>query len=601
MSTRIPLRSEIAVEWTWDAASVYADDQAWEAAFAELDAELNTAEGYKGRLHEQPEQLADWLETVDRWRGTAEKLFTYALMFRTVDMADSAAGALYSRATAISARCEAAVAFTEPELLAIGFETLDNWMEQSSRLAVYRHAFDKLKIRAPHVRSAEVEELLGKISEPFSSASMIHSVLSDADLVFEQARGSDGSSHDVGHGAIGSLLVNPDREVRRTAWENYADAFLAHKNSMASCMETGVKQQVFLARARNYATGLDASLALGNVPNEVFHSLLETFRKHLPTWHRYWHLRRKVFGYKQMHEYDIKAPLTSKSPHVPFSKAMDWISAGMQPLGDEYVSIMRKGVLEDRWVDVYPNQNKRMGAFSAGTQGTHPFILMSYNDDIFSMSTLAHELGHSMHSYYAWQTQPPVYSNYALFVAEVASNFNQAMVRAHLLKESDDRDFQIAVIEEAMSNFHRYFFIMPTLSRFELEIHTRVENGQALSADSLNNLMADLYAEAYGDAIEIDRDRIGSTWSQFPTHLYYHYYIFQYATGISGAHALVDGILKEGKPAAERYINFLKAGGSSYPLDALKQAGVDLSTSAAVESTFAVLESYVDRLEGLLL
>lgn len=601
MSTRIPLRSEVAVEWTWDASSVYADDQAWEQAFAALEAELSKAESYKGHLHEQPEQLADWLETVDRWRNTAEKLFTYALMHRTVDMADSAAGALYSRASAITARCEAAVSFTEPELLAIGFETLEKWMEQSSRLAVYRHAFDKLKQRAPHVRSAEVEELLGQLSEPFDSASMIHSVLSDADLVFEAARDSDGNTHDLGHGTIGALLVSPDRELRRSAWENYANAFLAHKNSMASCMETGVKQQVFIARARNYPTALDASLAVGNVPTEVFHSLIATFRKHLPTWHRYWHLRRKVLGYDRLREYDIKAPLTSKAPHVPFLTAVDWISEGMRPLGNEYVSIMRDGILEQRWVDVYPNQNKRMGAFSAGTQGTHPFILMSYNDDIFSMSTLAHELGHSMHSYYAWQTQPTVYSNYALFVAEVASNFNQAMVRAHLLKQNDDRDFQIAVIEEAMSNFHRYFFIMPTLSRFELEIHTRVEKGQALSADTLNNLMADLFAEAYGDAVEVDRDRTGSTWAQFATHLYYHFYVFQYATGISGAHALVNAVLQEGQPAAERYINFLKAGGSCYPLEALKQAGVDLSTPDPVESTFAVLEGYVDRLASLLL
>jgi oligoendopeptidase F len=272
----------------------------------------------------------------------------------------------------------------------------------------------------------------------------------------------------------------------------------------------------------------------------------------------------------------------------------------MRPLGEEYVSTLRRGVLEDRWVDIYPNQGKRAGAFSSGTFGTHPFIMLNYNDDIYSMSTLAHELGHSMHSYYTWRTQPQVYANYTLFVAEVASNFNQAMVRAHLLNTNSDPDFQIAVIEEAMSNFHRYFFIMPTLARFELEIHQRVERGEALTAESLNALMTELFREGYGDEVVIDADRIGITWAQFPTHLYSNFYAYQYATGISGAHTLAAGVLEEGPAAAERYLSFLKAGGSLFPLDALKLAGVDLSTPEPVEKTFAILAQMVGRLEQAL-
>jgi len=261
---------------------------------------------------------------------------------------------------------------------------------------------------------------------------------------------------------------------------------------------------------------------------------------------------------------------------------------------------MRRGLTEQRWVDVYPNQGKRMGAYSHGVHGTHPYILMSYNDDIFSMSTLAHELGHSMHSYLTWQSQPLVYADYSLFVAEVASNFNQAMVRAHLLDTNHDRDFQIAVIEEAMANFYRYFFIMPTLARFELEIHQRIERGEALTADSMIALMADLFQEGYGDEVQVDRARVGSTWCQFSTHLYSNFYVYQYATGIAAANALAADILA-GKPgAAENYLAFLKAGGSLYPLDALKLAGVDMATPAPVERAFGVLASYVDRLETLL-
>jgi len=332
----------------------------------------------------------------------------------------------------------------------------------------------------------------------------------------------------------------------------------------------------------------------------VFHNLIATYRSNLPTWHRYWKLRKRALGFDTLAAYDVKAPLTDKMPNVPLAQSIDWICAGMRPLGEEYVAVMRDGLLEQRWVDVYPNQGKRMGAYSHGVHGTHPYILMSYNDDIFSMSTLAHELGHSMHSYLTWQNQPVVYSSYSLFVAEVASNFNQAMVRAHLLETNRDRDFQIAVIEEAMANFYRYFFIMPTLARFELEIHQRIERGEALTADSMIALMADLFQEGYGDEVQVDRARVGSMWCQFSTHLYSNFYVYQYATGIAAANALAADILDSQPGAAESYLTFLQAGGSLYPLDALNLAGVDMTTPAPVERAFGVLASYIDRLETLL-
>ncbi len=311
-------------------------------------------------------------------------------------------------------------------------------------------------------------------------------------------------------------------------------------------------------------------------------------------------MRRRALGYDTLHVYDEKAPLTPNKPHVPFAQGVEWVLHGLEPLGDEYVSAARRGILEQRWVDVYPNQGKRAGAFSTGSPGTQPFILMSYNDDLFSMSTLAHELGHSMHKYFTNQTQPYVYNRYGIFLAETASNFNQAMVRAHLLKTYADPQFQIAVIEEAMSNFHRYFFIMPTLARFELEIHTRIERGQALTARNMTDLLADLFGEGYGSQVQMDRERVGITWAEFPTHLYMNFYVYQYATGISGAHALSEAILSGQPGAVERYLGFLKSGGSQYPLDTLKQAGVDLTTPEPVETTFGVLAGLVDHLEGLL-
>jgi oligoendopeptidase F len=423
-------------------------------------------------------------------------------------------------------------------------------------------------------------------------------MLTGADMQFRPGRNAGGGPVEVAQGSIDDILAGPDREARRTAWQSYTDEFLAHKHTLANNLATSISQNVFQMRARRHPTTLEASLFSNNIPLEVFHNLIATFKKNLPTWHRYWRIRRKALGVETLHPYDIWAPLTKARPHVPYETAVAWICDGMAPLGSEYVETVRRGCLEQRWVDKYPNQGKFSGAFSSGVQGTHPFIVMTYTDDIFSLSTLAHELGHSMHSYYSWRTQPYVYSGYSLFVAEVASNFNQAMVRAHLLRNNPQRDFQISVIEEAMNNIHRYFFIMPTLARFELECHERVERGQGLNAEGMIGLMADLFAEAYGGEVNVDRERVGITWAMF-SHLYADYYVYQYATGISGAMALSKRILAGEPGAAEAYIEFLRTGSSLYPLDALRRAGVDLSTPAPVETAFGVLAGLVDQLESL--
>jgi oligoendopeptidase F len=471
-------------------------------------------------------------------------------------------------------------------------------MKDEPKLAFFAHYVEKLEKRQTHVRSGEIEEVLAMVNDPFFAATSIYNALNNAELTFQPAIASDGTPHEVGQASISALITHPDREVRRTAWENYSDGYLRFKSTLAATLTATIRQDVFNARARGYESSLHASLAPNNIPVEVFHNLVEVFKQNLPTWQRYWRLRKKLLGYDTFHVYDIKAPLTSKKPVVPFHQAVGWITEGMAPLGKEYVDILRHGCMEERWVDYARNRGKREGAFSSGSMGTRPFIMMSYADDVFSLSTLAHELGHSLHSYHSRLNQPFIYSRYSLFVAEVASNFNQAMVRRHLLKTQTSPEFQISLIEEAMSNYHRYFFIMPTLARFELELHNRAENGKPINADILIGLTADLFKEGYGDEVEFDRDRIGITWAQFG-HMYMNFYVYQYATGIAGAHALVDGILS-GKPeAAQKYLDFLNLGGSMYPLDALQMAGVDLTTTEPVEKAFSVLAGLVDRLEQL--
>jgi oligoendopeptidase F len=353
-------------------------------------------------------------------------------------------------------------------------------------------------------------------------------------------------------------------------------------------------------RARKHESTLAASLFDLNIPTDVFHNLINTFQKNLPVWHRYFEIRRKALGLRKLTYYDMWAPIGKKKVKVPFEKAVDLICESLAPLGQDYVETVRRGCLEERWVDIYPNQGKSEGAFSWGTQGTYPFINMSYTDEVTSMSTLAHELGHSMHSYLTWKNQPFVYTDYSLFVAEVASNFHQAMMRGHLLQTVKDKNFLIALIEEAVGgNFFRYFFQMPILARFELETHQRAERDDPLTADSMIDLMADLFQEGFGPNFDIDRQRVGMTWSTFG-HLFSDYYVYAYATGISGAHALAGKILRGEPNAVENYLGFLKSGNSDYSLNVLKNAGADLTTPQAVEETFSVMESYVDRLEKLL-
>jgi oligoendopeptidase F len=602
MSTAtVPLRSEIPVEDTWDLASIFATPAEWEANLAALKARLPQAQRFAGHLGDSPARLAEWLDFYQELLRDTQRLAMYAFLDYSTDTNVQAAAARTGQANSLNAEVQAAVAFAEPELMAIGIDALRHWMGEYPALAIYDHYFDDLERQSAHIRSAEVEELLGQLEDPFRTANATHGILTNSEMVFAPAHSEDGAqSFEVTHGTMGALLSDLDRTVRRTAWESYADAHLAFKNTMANSLAAGIKQDVLVARARRYDSSLEAALFPNAIPLSVFHNLIDVFKRNLPTWHRYWRLRRKVLGVETLHEYDIKAPLSAGKVHVPFAQSVDWICEGMAPLGEEYVSVLRRGALHERWVDIYPNKGKRLGAFSYGGPGTHPFIMMSYNDDLFSTSTLAHELGHSLHSYLSWQTQPLIYARYTLFAAEVASNFNQAMVRDYLLRTQTDRDFQIGVIEEAMSNFHRYFFIMPTLARFELELHERAEAGKPLTASSFNSLMADLFAEVYGDDVQMDRERTGSTWAQFSTHLYSNFYVYQYATGIAGAHALAHGVL-EGKPGAvDHYLDFLRSGGAYYPLDALSAAGVDLSSPQPVEIAFGILADYVGRLETLL-
>jgi oligoendopeptidase F len=602
MTPALPSRADVAEEYTWNIASIFASEAEWEAAFQRIESALPGLARFEGRLAESAAMLRDWLHTTEELSDLLGRVFAYSRLQADADTSNQQALALANRAIGLGARYGAAMAFAYPELLAIDPARIEAFMQESPDLERYRHFFANVQRQRAHVRSAEVENLLAQASEPLGTSWKAYGQLVDSDLDFGSVSDSQGELHQVAQGTLDTLLQGGDRTLRQRAWRAYADGYLGMKNTLAVLLTGNIQTDVFWARTYRYDNALEAALSVNNIPVEVYHTVIDACRRHLPIWHRYWEVRRRALGLEKLAVCDIFAPLTDHEPHVPYAQAVEWIAAGLAPLGADYVQTARAGLTSERWVDIYPNRGKRSGAYSGGSYGTSPFILMSYTNTLESMSTLTHELGHSMHSYLSRTHQPFVYGNYSIFVGEVASNFNQALVRAHLLAQQPERAFQIAILEEAMRNFHRYFFLMPILAQFELHVHTQVEQGQALTADGMSAHLLALFREGYGAAIDIapeDEPRVGITWAQFH-HLYMNFYVYQYASGIAAAHALAEPILAGEAGAAERYLDFLKAGSSRYPIDAVKLAGIDMTTPEPMERAFAVLEGFVARLEELL-
>jgi oligoendopeptidase F len=597
MAKTLPRRDEVPKADQWDIESLFPSEAAWEAAFTKAEGELASVAEYKDRLGSSAKTLLEALQARDRVGNDVQWVALYSGMMVAGDTTNQENLARDDRAGGLLARWGAASAFFEPEILAIAPETLEQFIKDEPGLALYRHYFDQLALIRDHVRSAEVEAVLAEFGDVAASGWRTHNALEDADMKFGPVPDDDGSEVELAQGNWLRLATSDKRTVRKAAWQGYADGYIRMKNTFAAALTGQIKGDVFYARARHYASAREATMHPYNIPPEVFDNLISTVRANLPLWHRYWSIRRRALGVSELHPYDLYVPLATADEVITYDKGVEMLREGLAPLGEEYVTAAIRGITEQRWVDKYPNVGKGAGAFSTGAYGTHPFMMQNYDNDLLSLSTLAHELGHSMHTYYTCRTQPPIYSNYSMFVAETASNFNQALMRAHLLK-SDDRRFKIAVIEEGMSNFKRYFFIMPILAQYELEMHERVERGEGLTADGMSAKIAELYGEGYGEQVVMDPDRVGITWAQFP-HMYGNFYVYQYATGISAANALAAGVVEEGQPAAARYIEFLKAGNSVFPLDALKLAGIDMTTPEPIERAFSVLTGLVDQLDTL--
>jgi oligoendopeptidase F len=515
------------------------------------------------------------------------------------DTTNSFYQAYNDRARNLYAQASSEMAYIVPEILSVPEEKIQAFLQENEELKVYSHSLDEINRQRPHVLSESEEALLAQASEVLGSSSNTFGMLNNADLKFPSIQDENGEEVEVTHGRYIQFLESEDQRVRRDAFQAVYDTYGKYKNTFASTLSGAVKKNNFYARVRKYDSARQAALSNNNIPEAVYDQLVNTVNDHLPLLHRYIEIRKRALELDELHMYDLFTPLEKEAKiEVKYEEAQDILLKALAKLGDEYVSILKEAY-ENRWVDVHENRGKRSGAYSSGTYGTNPYILMNWQDNVNNLFTLAHEFGHSVHSYYTRKTQPYVYGDYSIFVAEVASTCNEALLNDYLLQTTEDKKKRLYLLNHYLETFRGTVFRQTMFAEFEHAIHTKVQEGHALTPDLLTSMYYDLNKKYFGDALVIDEE-IGLEWSRIP-HFYYNYYVYQYATGFSAATALSKKILEEGEPAVEKYIgHFLKAGSSDYPIEVLKKAGVDMTSPAPVKEALQVFEEKLNELEQLL-
>ncbi|WP_424007180.1 oligoendopeptidase F [Haloferax denitrificans] len=593
----VPERSDIDEEYKWDLDSIYASDDEWEAAYEDVAERVPELASYEGRATEDPETLLELFETMEEVLREVSMVVSYANLRSSQDTRNQEYQAQAGRAEALASRARSAVSYLDPELQELGRDGVDEFVGEEPELAAYEHYFDDVLRTKEHTRSAEVEEVLADLSDVTGASSDIYSMLANADLEFPTVEKPDGTSVEITQGNFTKLQKHPDREFRRTVHEEFYDRWADVRNAVGTSLKNSVKKDVKTARIRDYDAAREAALDGPNVPVEVYDNLLDTVRDNLGHLHRHAELKREAIGADELQMWDLYVSLTGDhGPEIPYEQAKEYIVEAVEPLGEAYQERMAEG-LDDRWVDVYENRGKRSGAYSAGTYDTQPFIMMNYQDDAASMFTLAHELGHSMHSELANDAQPWHDASYDIFTAEVASTVNETLLTEYLLENVDDDELRTHVLDEYLERFRSTLFRQTMFADFELQIHEVVENDGALTPDRFDEMYGDLKA-AYYEPAATD-DRIAREWMRIP-HFYYNYYVYQYATGISAAAAIVERIREEGESAAADYREALALGGSEYPLDVLQTAGVDMTEPEPIEDAMSVYAEFLDEAATLL-
>lgn len=596
---KLPARNEISPEDTWRLEDIFPSDDEWNKEYSEVQKLIPDAGKYQGRLGESAETLYAALQFQDHLLSRLGKLYTYAHMRYDQDTTNSFYQGMDDRIKNLYSEAASALAYIVPELLAEDEEKIAGFLKEKNELQLYKHSLEEINLQRPHVLSAEQESLLAQASEVLGASSNTFGMLNNADLEFPSIKDENGEDVEITHGRFIRFLESDEQRVRHDAFKAVYETYGKFRNTFASTLSGNVKKDNFNAKIRNYDSARHAALSADNIPESVYENLVNTINDNLHLLHRYVKLRKKVLGVKELHMYDLYTPLVKEvKMEIPYNEAKDLILKGLKPLGEDYLNILKEG-FENRWVDVHENKGKRSGAYSSGTYGTNPYILMNWQDNVNNLFTLAHEFGHSVHSYYTRKYQPYPYGNYSIFVAEVASTCNEALLNDYLLKTIDDDKKRLYLLNHYLEGFRGTVFRQTMFAEFEHLIHQKAQNNEALTADSLTKEYYELNKKYFGDEDIVIDEEIGLEWSRIP-HFYYNYYVYQYATGFSAATALSKQILQEGQPAVDRYIEFLKSGSSDYPIEVLKKAGVDMTSSKPIEDACKVFEEKLNEMENLL-
>ena len=597
MEKKIPVRSEADPKYTWALEDVYANNDLWKADLEKARALPAQLTAYKGHLGDSAQKLLEFLQLGDGISVLFDSLYGYAQRRSDEDTANSLYQGMTSQAMSAMVAVDAASSFETPELLAIPDDKLEQFYKDEPALETYRLALTRIRSKRAHILSDAEEKLLAAAGEMSQAPDSVYSVFADADLKFPAATDKDGNTHPVTHGTYIPLMHSADRVLRKSAFESLYSVYGQFRNTAAALLSAQVKQLKFYADARKYDSTLQASLDGNYVPTEVYTNLISAVHENMAPMYRYVDLRRKLLGVDELHMYDLYTPIVSDvDVNIPYEEAKQTVYDALACMGDDYRAILKEG-FDNRWIDVYENVGKCSGAYSAGLR-KHPYVLLNYSGTLDSMFTLAHEMGHAIHSYLSNKHQPVAYSNYSIFVAEVASTCNEALLMQHLLKTTKDKKRRAYLINYFLEQFRTTLYRQTMFAEFELEINRRNERGESLTAESLNALYHELNHQYFGDDIVIDKE-IDLEWARIP-HFYYDYYVYQYATGYSAAIALSRRILKEGAPAVKDYIHFLSGGCSTDPISLLRGAGVDMASTTPIHEALQLFDELITEMEQLM-
>ncbi|WP_163194128.1 oligoendopeptidase F [Clostridium thermarum] len=592
---KVKTRDEIAEKDKWDIGKIYASVELWEEDFKKLKNEAVQLKEYIGKLSD-PNKLLEYLKLSEKISRAADKLFIYAHLKYDEDTTNTIYQGLKDKIDTYLSELKSYEAFFVPEILSLPDGTIESALDQNPDLKLYEFMLKDILKAKPHILSKAEEELLASVSDCLEAPHNIYSMLTNADMTFPVIKDEDGYEIELTEVNYGKFIRSRDRRVREEAFKALFGTYEKYKNTLSASLTSSLKNFIFNSKIRKYSSALESSLKPNDIPLEVYNNAIETMNKNLSALHRYVSIKKRLLGLDEIHMYDLYVPLVEiEKQHIEFDDAVAMVKEGLKPLGSEYLSIFDEGI-NSGWIDKYENKGKRGGAYSWGSYDTMPYVLLNYNYELNDVSTLAHEMGHSIHSYYSRKTQPFIYADYTLFCAEVASTTNEALLINHLIKNEQDEKKRFYLINQELEQIRTTVFRQLMFAEFEKITHESIEAGNPLTSEDFCRIWHDLNVKYFGPEMVVDKE-IDMEWSRIP-HFYSDFYVYQYATGYAAASSFARAILQEGESAVTRYTEFLKAGGSDYPINILKKAGVDMTTPKPLEDTVRRFEELLDMMEN---